>query len=98
HMPAEPLVITWAALSRLILSMEQELGVPIFERLPRGVRLSTAGEILIPHRGSQISDMGRVRGQTADPTGVRSGHISIACSQAAMPVFLPEQIALYRRE
>ena len=90
--------ITSTALNRRILSMEQELGVAIFERLPRGVRLSTAGEILIQHVRSQLSDMERVRSQIADLSGVRRGHISIACSQAVLPVFLPEQIALYRRE
>ena len=95
---AEALSITSTALNRRILAMEQELGVPIFERLPRGVRLSTAGEILIQHVRSQLSDMERVKSQIADLSGVRRGHISIACSQALMPVFLPEQIALYRRE
>jgi DNA-binding transcriptional LysR family regulator len=95
---AEALAITSTALNRRILAMEQELGVPIFERLPRGVRLSTAGEILIQHVRSQISDMERVRSQIADLSGVRRGHIAIACSQAVLPVFLPEQIALYRRE
>lgn len=95
---AEALSITSTALNRRILAMEQELGVDIFERLPRGVRLSTAGEILIQHVRSQLSDMERVRSQIADLSGVRRGHISIACSQAVMPVFLPEQIALYRRE
>ena len=95
---AEALSITSTALNRRILAMEQELGVPIFERLPRGVRLSTAGEILIQHVRSQLSDMERVRSQIADLSGVRRGHISIACSQAVLPVFLPEQIALYRRE
>jgi DNA-binding transcriptional LysR family regulator len=95
---AEALSITSTALNRRILAMEQELGVAIFERLPRGVRLSTAGEILIQHVRSQLSDMERVRSQIADLSGVRRGHISIACSQAVLPVFLPEQIALYRRE
>ena len=95
---AEALSITSTALNRRILAMEQELGVPIFERLARGVRLSTAGEILIQHVRSQISDMERVKSQIADLSGVRRGHIAIACSQAVLPVFLPEQIALYRRE
>jgi len=95
---AEALSITSTALNRRILTMERELGVPIFERLPRGVRLSTAGEILIQHVRSQLSDMERVKSQIADLSGVRRGHISIACSQALMPVFLPGQIALYRRE
>ena len=57
--------ITSTALNRRILSMEQELGVAIFERLPRGVRLSTAGEILIQHVRSQISDTISHRGAQA---------------------------------
>lgn len=95
---AHSLSITSTALNRRILSMEQELGAPIFERLPRGVRLSAAGEILIHHARAQIADMERVKSQISDLTGMRRGHVSIACSQAALPVFLPEQIARYRRE
>lgn len=93
---AETLAITSTALNRRILAMEEDLGVPIFERLPRGVRLSTAGEILIHHIRAQISDMERVKSHIADLTGERRGHVSIACSQALLPYFLPEQISLYR--
>lgn len=95
---AETLAITPSALNRRILALEDELGVPIFERLPRGVRLSTAGEVLIHHIRTQLSEMARVRSQIADLSGVRRGHVSIACSQALLPVFLPEQVAVYRRE
>lgn len=76
--------------------MEEDLGVQIFERLPRGVRLSTAGEIYIQHVRAQLKDMERVRSQIADLSGVRRGHVSIACSQALLPYFLPEQISTYR--
>ena len=95
---AKTLAITSTALNRRILAMEEELGVPIFERLARGVRLTTAGEILIHHFREQLTDMERVKSQIADLTGERRGHISIACSQALLSFFLPEQIALYRKE
>jgi DNA-binding transcriptional LysR family regulator len=95
---AETLSITSTALNRRVLAMEDELGVQIFERLPRGVRLSTAGELLIHHIRHQMSDMERVRSQIADLAGERRGHVSIACSQALLPYFLPEQIAIYRRD
>jgi DNA-binding transcriptional LysR family regulator len=95
---AETLAITSTALNRRVLAMEEDLGVPIFERLPRGVRLSVAGELLIQHIRSQVSDMERVRSQIADLAGERRGHVNIACSQALLPYFLPEQIAAYRRE
>ena len=95
---ADMLSITSTALNRRILAVEDELGVQIFERLPRGVRLSTAGEILLHHIRTQISDLERVKSQIADLSGERRGHVAIACSQALLPYFLPEQIALYRRE
>ncbi|MEM8837746.1 MAG: LysR family transcriptional regulator [Pseudomonadota bacterium] len=95
---AEVLSITSTALNRRILGMEEELGVQIFERLPRGVRLSSAGEILIHHIRTQLSEMDRVQSQIADLSGVRRGHVSIACSQALIPYFLPKQITAYRRE
>ncbi|CCQ74456.1 LysR family transcriptional regulator [Magnetospira sp. QH-2] len=94
---ADTLAITSTALNRRILAMEEDLGVQIFERLPRGVRLSAAGEIFIHHIRSQLSDMERVKSQIADLSGERRGHIAIACSQALIPYFLPEQISHYRK-
>lgn len=95
---AETLAITSTALNRRVLALEQELGVPIFERLPRGVRLSIAGELLVQHIRNQKSDLDKLQSQIADLMGERRGHVSIACSQALLPYFLPEQIATYRRE
>ncbi|MEP4378524.1 MAG: LysR family transcriptional regulator [Alphaproteobacteria bacterium] len=95
---AEVLSITPSALNRRLLAVEDELEVQIFERLPRGVRLNAAGEILIHHIRSQISDFERVKSQIADLSGVRRGHVTIACSQALLTAFLPAQIALYRGE
>ena len=95
---AQTLAITSTALNRRILAMEEELGVPIFERLPRGVRLSTAGELLIQHIRSQMADMERVKSQIADLSGARRGHVSIVCGQALLPQFIASQIALYRKE
>lgn len=95
---AETLAITSTALNRRILAIEEDLGVEIFERFPRGVRLSAAGEILIHHIRSQLSDIERVKSQIADLSGERRGHVAIACSQALVPYFLPEQISTYRQD
>ena len=94
---AELLSITSTALNRRVLAMEEELGVALFERLARGVRLTTAGEILIHHIRGQLTDMDRVKSQIADLTGERRGNVSIACSQALLPYFLPEQVSTYRK-
>jgi DNA-binding transcriptional LysR family regulator len=92
---AEQLAITPSALNRRIMAFEAELGERVFERLPRGVRLNPAGELLLHAGRRQIADMERVRSQIADLSGVRRGHVAIACSQALAPYFLPEQIAVY---
>lgn len=94
---SEMLAITSTALNRRILAIEEELGVPIFERLPRGVRLNGAGELMIHHIRNQISDMERVKSQIADLSGERRGHVTIACSQALLP-YLPGQVARYRKD
>lgn len=95
---AETLAITPSALNRRILMFEEELGTPVFERLPRGVRLNTAGELLIHHIRQQMSDMERVRSQLADLSGVRRGHVSIACPQPLLRYFLPREIERYRED
>lgn len=95
---AETLAITPSALNRRLLSLEEELGTQLFERLPRGVRLSTAGELMVHHIRNQIADFDRLQSQIADLSGVRRGHVNIACSQALLPYFLPAEIERYRAE
>ena len=94
---AEDTNLTASALNRRIQNFEHEFGWPIFERLARGMRLNPAGELLMQHIQLQRTDLARVQSQVADLSGVRRGHVSIACSQALLPYFLPEQIAIYRR-
>jgi DNA-binding transcriptional LysR family regulator len=90
--------ITSSALNRRIQGFEEEFGAQVFERLPRGVRLNPAGELLIQHYRAQRSDLERLRSHVADLSGVRRGRVTIACSQALSPFFLPRQIAAYRAQ
>lgn len=95
---ADDMNITASALNRRIQRFEEEFGFEIFERLPRGVRLNPAGELLIQHFRAQQSDLRRVQSQVADLAGERRGHVSIACSQALAPYVLPARISAYRNE
>lgn len=95
---AEELAIAPSALNRRIQNFEAELGERIFERLPRGVRLNPAGELLLHLGRRHLADMERLRGQIADLAGIRRGHVAIACSQAVAPHLLPAEIARYAAE
>ena len=93
---AEQLNITSTALNRRILALEEELGCPIFERLPQGVRLNVAGELLIQHIRYSMADLSKVLSQIADLSGVRRGHVTIAGGTEIIGSFLPPLIASYR--
>ena len=95
---AEDMNITASALNRRINRFEDEFGAALFERIPGGVRLNPAGELVLHHYRGTLSDLSRVQGQVADLSGERRGHVSIACSQALLPYFLPREIARYRAE
>ncbi|MFK7878325.1 LysR family transcriptional regulator [Roseobacter sp.] len=95
---AEQLSITPSALNRRVIALEQELDVEIFDRLGRGVRLSTAGELLIDTMRKHLAETDTLKSRIADLSGLRRGHVSIACSQAVLPYLLPEQIRDYQAE
>jgi DNA-binding transcriptional LysR family regulator len=94
---SEMLNISATALNRRLLAMEDDFGVQIFERLPRGLRLSSSGELIIQHMRHQLSGHEQLLEQLDNLSGLRRGHVSVACSQALLPRFLPEQISDFRR-
>jgi DNA-binding transcriptional LysR family regulator len=60
---AEHLNLTASALNRRVMDIEEELGTLLFERRPRGVRLTSAGELFIDLARRQLSDTERMRSQ-----------------------------------
>jgi len=95
---AEKLAITSTALNRRILQIEDEIGQPLFERLPSGVRLNTAGEIFVQHIRTQTAELARVQSQISDLSGIRRGHVKIAGGSESLQHFLPGVVANYRAE
>lgn len=95
---AESLNLTASAMNRQVQDLEAEVGAPLFERRPRGVRLTTAGEMFVRYARSQLADAEALRSQIEDLKGLRVGPVRIACSQALAYDFLPRRIAEFQRE
>jgi len=93
---AAQLNVTASAVNRRIMDLEEELGTPLFERKPRGVRLTAAGELFVRYIREQNSDVELMKSQIEELKGLRRGTVSIACSQALALDFLPRQIAAFR--
>ena len=79
---AEQLHVTASAVNRRVMDLEEELGAPLFERRPRGVRLTAAGELFVRYIREQSADVERMKSQIEDLKGLRRGTVRIACSQA----------------
>lgn len=95
---AEQLNLTPSAMNRRIQDLELEVGTPLFERRPRGVKLTTAGEMFVRYARSQIADAERMRSYVEDLRGLRRGPVQIACSQALAFDFLALRIATFQKK
>jgi DNA-binding transcriptional LysR family regulator len=94
---AEQLNVTSSAVNRRIMDLEEELGAPLFERRPRGVRLTAAGEVFVNYLRHQDGEVERMKSQIEDLKGMRRGTVRIACSQALALEFLPSHIGEFRK-
>ena len=61
HQAARRLHVAQPALSRRIRELEEELGATLFERLPRGVRLTAEGGIFLQDSRQILAAVGRAR-------------------------------------
>lgn len=95
---AERFNIVSSAVNRRILELEQEIGTPLFERLPRGVRLTPAGEIFVAYLRRALADVDRARSEIEDLQGLRRGVVRIAAIEGLAIHFLPGVITAFQRE
>ncbi len=95
---AAVLNVASSAVNRQLLKLEAELGVQLFDRLPGGMRLTRAGELLLRHVGDTLHDFERVRADIDDLRGVKTGHVAIAAVDSLLVEFLPQAIETFRKE
>ncbi|MDH2434426.1 LysR family transcriptional regulator [Pokkaliibacter sp. MBI-7] len=87
-----------SAISRQIASLEDLLGTVLFERRPRGMVLSAAGELLAAHARKTALESDRVVAEIKALEGLHRGHVRVSCSEGFAMEFLPFSIADFRRE
>lgn len=75
---AARLNVSSSAVNRQIIALEEQIGEPIFERMPRRLRLTATGELLIEHVRQTLKDYHRLSHQLDALKGVQQGRVSIA--------------------
>ncbi len=89
---ARRLNVASSAVNRQILKLEAEIGSPLFERLPSGLKLSAAGEALTRHVTIVLKDAERTRAELDSLRGVHSGRVEMMSVEAANFDLLPKVI------
>lgn len=95
---AEYLNIAPSAVDRQIINAEQELGVLLFERLPHGMRPTSAGEHLVYNLRRWSREFESVQSQIEGLQGLQGGRITVAVGEALAADLLVEVIDAFHEE
>ncbi|MGO8566243.1 LysR family transcriptional regulator [Rhizobium ruizarguesonis] len=95
---AKTLHVAASAVNRYILELEEELQAPIFERLPRGLKLTSSGEILIQHIRETLQAHQRMRAQIQSLKGLNRGEVVLATMATLAAGRVAEIVAAYREK
>jgi DNA-binding transcriptional LysR family regulator len=89
---SERLLVAQPSLSQQIGVLEAELGGALLERLPRGVRLTMAGQNFLPEARATISHANRARRSVRMALSLESGQLEIATITSAAAGILPSAL------
>lgn len=94
---AEQLLVSQPSLSQQIRALERELGGELFERLPRGVRLTAAGHELLGEARATLVHAARARHTVRQALELEAGQLEVAVTTSAALGILPVVLRDWQR-
>jgi len=94
---AERLNLSQPAVSQTIRTFEQALGTELFQRHGRSVRLSAAGEVLLPLAREAMDSLLRIEDTMSGIQGEVLGELAIGCTTSPGKYLLPVLGAHFRQ-
>ncbi|GLS16872.1 LysR family transcriptional regulator [Hydrogenophaga electricum] len=95
---AEKLHVASTALNRMILELEEQAGTPLFERLPRGVRPTAAGEVLIHAVRRSLADLRSAESHIEQLRGLVRGTVRVGCAESVATDLIPSAVVQYQAQ
>lgn len=89
----ERLNVAASAINKHVLQLEEAVGEPLFERLPRGLRLTPAGEILVAHIRRTLKEYSQVEAEIRDLKTLQGGEVIIATMNGLAGGIVPKAAA-----
>ena len=94
---AAALNISQPAATKLLQQAEETLGVRLFQRSPRGMLPTTAGEVVVRYVRTLFSDFGLMREELAALASGLKGHLRIGSVPGAVPSLVAPALIEYKR-
>lgn len=88
---------TLSGISKMMKSMEEEIGVPLIIRTNKGISLTPEGEKITPLIRQMITDKTIIEEEFALMRGVESGRIRIGCFPTVSFSWMPTIIAFFKQ-
>lgn len=93
---ARSLRISQPAVSKQLAELEAALGTPLVDRLPRGIRLTEAGELLREHVRRIFQEERAAELALAEFLGLRQGQLSVGASTTVGSYLVPRVFGDFR--
>lgn len=87
---ATALNVSSTSVNRKIISVEEQLGIRLFERSSEGVQLTTAGKVVLEHCRKTLFDFERIKSIVDDIRDLRTGHLRIETLDSVTFGILPK--------
>lgn len=89
---AKELNVAASAVNRQILQLEEELGVKLFERLPRGMQLTVSGDTVVTLARRWRNDERQAVAEIRRLHGIHQGHVQLYAMDSHATSILPQLI------
>ena len=94
---AEELHLSSPAVSMQLRQLEDNIGLPLFERMGRGVTLTDAGNMLVHHALRILGEIKDAEANLQSLSGADTGHLSVGLVSTAK-YFMPKLLAQFQLE
>jgi molybdate transport repressor ModE-like protein len=94
---ARSLGYTQPAISQQVRALERRVGTPVVTRAGGGMRLTSAGEVLVRHASGILGGLAAAEEEVAAVAGLRAGRVRLAAFPSGSATLVPAAVAQLSR-
>lgn len=92
---AQVLNVAPSSVSRILKQLEDEIGLPLFERVRQRLKLTSAGEVMLHHARESFAELTRACNEINALHGLERGTVSVATIESGARGLLPEALEMF---